>query len=148
MVQGTSDNFNASLSTQNSIKQTHSLATVALQGGTESSAHESRGPITRLKKEELPTVKLHEPETKVFKGEKKPKMPEDSAKRNVLPLKILCNQYLTAIQSKVKDFQFFKEMITKESVPDYSGYNTKQMREDGQCAVSYTHLTLPTILLV
>ena len=116
MVQGTSDKFDASLSTQNGIKQTHSLATVALQGGTESSAHESRGPIARLKKEELSTVKLHEPETKVFKGEKKPKMPEDSAKRNVLPLKLLCNRYLTAIQSKVKDFQFFKDMITQRNL--------------------------------
>ena len=81
LIQGSSDNFDTDLSTQNEIKQTHSLATIISQ--SINSSHDltdymSRDPIPRLKKEELSSVKLSEPETKIFKGIKKPKMPSFS----------------------------------------------------------------------
>ena len=35
-------------------------------------------------------------------------------------------------RSEAIDFQFMKEILTQPSVPDFAGYNTKQMRESGQ----------------
>ena len=72
-VQGVSDNFDASISSQNCIKQTHSLAKIKLQ-------HEKNNPeitreiIPRLKQSELATVKLTEPEMHLYIGEKKPRI--------------------------------------------------------------------------
>jgi hypothetical protein len=51
LVQGSSDNFDANLSTQNELKQTHSLATIITQYGGQ--GDNGREEITRLKKEEL-----------------------------------------------------------------------------------------------
>ena len=139
LVQGSSDNFDASLSTQNGMKQTHSLATVILQNcNSTSGSTETRAPISRLKKEDLSTVKLHEPESKVFKGEKKPKMPEEFVIRGVLPLKLLCKKLLATSKSKLRDFQFVKDIIHEPNVPDFSGYNTKHMRENGKTVKTKT----------
>ena len=48
----------------------------------------------------------------------------------VLPLKVLSGYY--GEQNKFNYFQFIKEIITKPNVPDFGGYNTKQMRENYQ----------------
>ena len=66
---------------------------------------------------------------KTFKGEKKSNMPESFAKRGVLPLKVLCSQFIVVTRSKLNDFQFIKEITTKPNTPDFGGYNTKQMQE-------------------
>ena len=81
LIQAVSDNFEANLSTQNGLKQTHSLATVLLRCGNLTHAEDSRSPIPRLKKEELSTVELHKPKMRMFKGEKKPKMPPTFSKK-------------------------------------------------------------------
>ena len=47
-----------------------------------------------------------------------------------LPLKVLSGYY--GEQNKFNYFQFIKEIITKPNVPDFGGYNTKQMRENYQ----------------
>ena len=44
-------------------------------------------PMPRLKKEDLSSIELHEPEMQIFKGEKKSKMPPAFSKRGILPLK-------------------------------------------------------------
>ena len=75
LFQGVSDNFDANLSTQNGLKQTHSLATVLLQCGNLAHAADSKSPILRLKKEDLSSVELRKPKMRIFKGERKPKMP-------------------------------------------------------------------------
>ena len=130
LVQGSSDNFDAHLSTQNGLKQTHSLATVILQN-SKSKQEIERDPIPRLDKKQLSSVKIQEPKTHVFKGEKKPPMPNNLAKREVPPLKLLCNQFIMSSRSDVIDFAFMKDMLTKPNIPDFGGYNTKQMRENG-----------------
>ena len=101
----------------------------------------SREPIPRLKKEELSSVNLHEPQIKFFKGQKKPKMPEEFPKRVVLSLKVLCNQFLMASRStEHTDFQFVKDILPQPSVPDFSGYNTKIMSKTGQSIKSKTNV--------
>ena len=57
----------------------------------------------------------------IFQGVKKPKMPEEFAKRGILPLKVICNQVIMASRSKQEDFQFVKDMLLKSSVPDFNG---------------------------
>ena len=131
LIQGVSDNFNANLSTRNGLKQTHSLASVILQH-RKVPQEDKREPIPRLKKCELASAKLKEPEMKIFKGQKKPSMPNCYAQRGVLPLRILCSQSIMVARSEAIDFQFMKEILTQPSVPDFAGYNTKQMRESGQ----------------
>ena len=132
LIQGLSDKFDANLSTQNGLKQTHSLAIVLLQCGNLTHAADSRSPIPRLLKEDLSSVELHESKMQIFKGEKKPKMPPAFSKKGILPFKVLCNQAILVSRSKYLDFQFVKDMVIQTSVPDFAAYNTKQMRESGQ----------------
>ena len=72
LIQGVSDNFDANLSTQNGLKQIHSLASVILQH-RKVPQEDKREPIPRLKKRELASAKLKEPEMKISKGQKKAK---------------------------------------------------------------------------
>ena len=88
--------------------------------------------MPRLKKEDLSSIELHEPEMQIFKGEKKSKMPPAFSKRGILPLKALCNQAVMVSRSKYLDFQFIKDIVIQTSVPDFACYNTKQMRESDQ----------------
>ena len=137
LIQGVSDNFDANLSTQNGLKQTHSLATIVLQH-REQPQTEKRDPIPRLIKSELATVELNEPELKIYKGQQKPSMPHSCAQRGVLPLKILCSQVINVKEAKSTDFQFIKEVLTEPSVPDFAGYNTRKIRESGQLVKNET----------
>lgn len=57
LIQGVSDNFDAALSTQNGLKQTHSLATIIIQNGDYLS---HRFPIPRLTRSECSTIPLEE----------------------------------------------------------------------------------------
>ena len=138
LIQGVSDNFDANLSTQNGLKQTHPLlATIILQH-REQPQTEKRDPIPRLIKSELATVELNEPELKIYKGQQKPSMPHSCAQRGVLPLKILCSQVINVKEAKSTDFQFIKEVLTEPSVPDFAGYNTRKIRESGQLVQNET----------
>ena len=131
LIQGVSDNFDVNLSTQNGLKQTHSLASVILQQ-RKVPQEDKREPIPRLKKCELASAKLKELEMKIFKGQKRPSIPNSYAQRGFLPLRILCSQSIIVATSEAIDFQFMKEILTQPSVPDFAGYNTKKMRESGQ----------------
>ena len=111
LIQGVSENFDANLSTQNGLKQTHSLATIFLQH-REQPQTEKRDPIPRLIKSELATVELNEPELKIYKGQQTPSMPHSCAQRGVLPIKILCSQVMNIKEAKSTDFQFIKEVLT------------------------------------
>lgn len=90
-----------------------------------------KNQIPRLAKKELSAVKLQEPKMQIFKGEKKPKMPTSFVKREVPSLKLLCNQAIMVSRSEVVDFVFIKAILTKSSVPDFAGSNTKHMRDNG-----------------
>ena len=69
LIQGISDNFDAHLSTQNGLKQTHSLANIVTQFGNTGDGV-SREPIERLRKEQLSTITLQDIEVKKYRGEK------------------------------------------------------------------------------
>lgn len=130
LVQGSSDNFDVALNTQNGLKQTHSLATIITQhGGRDSN---TRGQIPRLKKEELSKVKVQSLELTRFAGEKKPIMPKEFAVRNPPPLTILCEQVLLVERGKELDFDFIKESFSPKPTPDFNGFNTQQLRKTGQ----------------
>lgn len=128
LIQGIADNFDANLSTQNGLQQTHSLASIVVQPSA-NNLHTTREPIPRLKKGEMSSVIIKEPEWKVYKGEKRPKMPALLSQRGVFPLKVLCSQQLSTKQAQIDNFQFIKDVLSKPSTPDFGGYNTQKMRE-------------------
>ena len=131
LIQGISDNFETNLSTQNKLKQTHSLATIIVQHRDHPHT-ERRDPIPRLLKSELSTVEINEPGLKIYKGQQKPSMPDSYAQRGDLPLKILCSQVINCKEAKTIYFQFIKDVLTEQSVPDFAGYNTRKIRESGK----------------
>ena len=59
-------------------------------------------------------------------------MPDSFAQRGVLALKILCSQVINGKEAKAIDFQFIKDILTEQSVPDFAGYNTRKIRESGK----------------
>ena len=129
MIQGSSDNFDANLCTQNGVKQTHCMASIITQNA---SYPEERKPIRRLTKAECARATFDEAEIKVFVGEKTPKMPSSHATVTVLPLKMLCQIVISKEKSENWDFNFLKESVTKHNVPDYGGYNNKIKRNESQ----------------
>ena len=139
LIQGVSDNFDATLSTQNGLKQTHSLATIITQNGT---ANEPRKHlvIPRLKKENLSTVKLRDTEIKTYTGEKKTEMPRTHALVGVLPLRLLCHQVIITRKSMEDGFAFIKTSLTKSDIPDYVGYNTENAGNNGKSKVPKTNI--------
>ena len=128
MVQGISDNFDANLCTQNSVKQTHCMATIITQNASEI---RERTPIPRLSKAECTKAGFDDAEIHVFSGEKTPKMPSSHAKVNALPLKMLCQMIISRGKAECSNFRFLKESSTQNSIPDYGGFNNKMKQEEG-----------------
>ena len=56
---------------------------------------------------------------KIYNGEKKPSMSDLLAKREVIPLKTLCNQVTYVKTSECTDFEFIKKALTKPCVLDF-----------------------------
>ena len=52
--------------------------------------------------------------------------------------KVLCNQIIMMKRSEFNDFQYIKEIQTKPSIPDFGGYNTKQIQEASQTTKNKT----------
>jgi hypothetical protein len=127
LIQGVSDNFDAALSTQNGVKQTHSLATILIQNGTQP---KKRTPIPRLTQTETANVPLEDVEVQIFKGEKSPSMPDSHARVGIFPLKVLCKMAISKQKSEDMDFAFLQSITKDDNVPAYSGYNTKFKREN------------------
>ena len=145
LIQGVSDNFDANLSTQNGLKQTHSLASIVIQH-TSSPTGEIRQPIPRLKKEELATVKLEDVKLSIHSGEKKPQMPDSFSKVGILPLKMLCEQAMLVEKSQKDDFQYIKDSLINSSTPDYGGYNARQARNRGLIMNTKSDITFKPLI--
>ena len=92
---------------------------------------EKRTPIKRVKHGEPSSVPLEDIEMKTHSGEKTPTMPESFAKREILPLKVLCKHVLIKERCEVDDIRFIKDSVTLPEVPDYSGYNRRERRNQG-----------------
>ena len=62
---------------------------------------------------------------------KTPAMPEQEAKRCVLPLKVLAHQIIGLQRAKDADFEFLEQIVTYPTTAEYGGFNTKMSREQG-----------------
>ena len=51
---------------------------------------------------------------------------------SLLPLKVLCEQVILHERAKNEDFQFIKSVLKSNETPDYNGYNTMNIRNNGQ----------------
>ena len=127
LIQGISDNFDANLVTQNGLKQTHSLATIATQFQKRKEDQQSRNPIKRIKKKEVSSVKIQDIELKTYHGQKKPPMPDQFAKNEVPPLKMLCNLVVLRIKAINEEFWFIQSAINDDNTPDFNVFCTKQV---------------------
>ena len=80
----------------------------------------------------MSSVALKEPEKKIYKGTKKTNMPDSISKKNVLPLRVLCQQYISKKQAEFDNIRFLKDIIIDHSTPDFGGYHTSKIRESGK----------------
>ena len=95
LIQIIADNFDAHIHFQNGLKETHSMASIIAQPAPKSELPKSS--ISRLKKDEVKTVKLKETTIEYFKGQKNPAMPESFSKYQVpnhLPNIYACHQMI------------------------------------------------------
>ena len=60
-----------------------------------------------------------------YTGPKKPAMPEQEAKRCILPLNVLAQQIICLQRVKDADFEFLKQIVTDPTTAEYGGFNTK-----------------------
>ena len=128
------DNFDCEISSQNSNLLCHSLAMVLAQ--TEDSVCSDTGAgehktIPRQKMEDRhKSVDYTVPEIR-YDGPKKPPMPPLKALYQIPPLSFLCSQVISVHRSHDLDYQFMKDIVTRESCPEWSGYNTQLSRQTG-----------------
>ena len=108
------DNFDAHIHSQYGLKETHSMASIIAQPAPKSELPKSS--ISRLKKDEVKTVKLKKTTIEYFKGQKNPAMPESFSKYQVISLKRLCHQAVSLKRVKVDDLTF----ILKSHVSEFN----------------------------
>ena len=144
LIQIIADNFDAHIHSQNGLKETHSMACIIAQPAPKSEFPKSS--ISRLKKDEVKTVKLKETTIEYFKGQKNPAMPESFSKYQVMSMKTLCHQAVSLKRAKVDDLTFILKSHASELTPDFHGYNCKNLRESGFSSKPKTKVTfLPLI---
>ena len=129
LIQGVSDNFDASIFSQNGLVQTHSMATILIQPSMKNTL--TRPSIPRIKKDQMKSIKIQDVKMQNHIGQKKPAM-TTSYRKNILPLKVLSYQSLVVHVSKTKDCDFIKSILKSDDVPDHHGFSTKVAREMGQ----------------
>ena len=131
LVQAVADNFDASISSANGLKQTHALALLITQVQHGGDTADEPEKIRRLKKEDMHQKLEESAIPQLYCGPKKPNMPESNAERTVLPLSILARLQLGIKHALAQDFIFFKSMSESSGTPEYGGFNTKLAREQG-----------------
>ena len=67
-------------------------------------------------------------------------MPKTHALVGVLPLRLLFHQVIITRKSMEDDFAFIKASLTKSDIPDYSGYNTVNAKNNGKSMVPKTNI--------
>ena len=145
LVQAISDYFDATIHSQNGIKQTHALATIFAQANAcEKDNHQFK--FTRLKQEEVKSVKLKDVPLCMYTGPKTPEMDPKFATRGVLPLNLLCKQVLLTKRAKAEDFRFIKMSLSDDSCPDFNGFNTGETKRAGQAPKPKTRISFRELL--
>ena len=129
-MQGLCNNYDTNISSQSGLKTTHFLATNITQL-INNNFQDPKPAVPRLKKAELKNVKLSIIEMQRYKGGKKPLTPSSYSLINVLPLKVLCHQAILLYRSKRCDFDFLAATLTSSNIPDFNGYNTREVRMAG-----------------
>jgi len=61
-------------------------------------------------------------------------MPTKEASRAIVPLNLLAQQAIQLSRAQFVDFSFFKAVVTDTDTPEFSGFNTKLAKEQGQSA--------------
>ena len=146
LIQTISDNFNASINTQNGIKQTNAMATIVTQTQKTLEGKSDRPDIPRLKQEDTSKVKLTQPKISYFKGVKNPPMPKEFSLNQPLPLLVFCKQVILRERANHEDFQFIKSILLNDSSPDFNGYNTKHIRTRGESLKPKTKVVFMPLL--
>ena len=75
------------------------------------------------------SVNLEMPE--ILYGPKKLPMPPEKALYQIQPLSFLCSRVIFIRRSQDLDYKFMKYIVTLESCPEWSGYNTAIARKFG-----------------
>ncbi len=120
LVQVITDNFDATISSQNGLRSTHSLA--MLLAMPETNKPETAGGVAGIRR--LTISEMKQPITEDapiarYSGPKKPQMPAKEATRAVLPLKVLAQQVIQLARAQFLDFKFFKAVVTDTDTPEY-----------------------------
>ena len=133
LVQVVSDNFDATISSQNGLRSTHSLAMLLAFPQTKNPAAITSG-IRRLTVNEMKQPVAEDVPIERYSGPKKPQMPTKEATRTILPLMVLAHQVVQLSRARFLDFKFLKHVISDTDTPEFGGFNTKLAREQGQSA--------------
>ena len=124
------DNFDTAISSQNWLKQTHSLAMLLTKPESNVIDDNTNETFPRLRKSDLKDVVLKEIPIHYYKGPKKPVMLE-GIKYNVLPLRVVAHQTVIINASKDKDLDFLKQVTANEDNREYAGFNNKPVGNPG-----------------
>ena len=125
------DNFDATISSQNGLLSTHSLA-VLITVKYMSDAHQKETTIRHLIRDEMKTLVAKDIVHYRYKGPKKPEMPVQEAKCAVMPLHVLTRLNTHLARTRELDFLFLRRVNSEQNVSEFAGFNTKLCREDGQ----------------
>jgi len=131
LVQVIADNFDADISSQNGKLSTHSLAVLVTQPDPQTPHVQEPNVIKRLRKEEMSESLEYDVDIQRYNGPSKPLMPKNAAQSTVIPLSILCQQVISTNTAEKQDFAFLHDVVVKENIPEFNGYNTALSREKG-----------------
>ena len=131
LIQTVANNFDATISSQNGLRQTHSLAMMLAQPRPAESGEHITNMIPRIKHEDLKNVDLTNLEVTFYTGPNRPAMPSKVI-HGVLPLKFQCNKVIITHASQEKYMMFLQAAHSSPNVPDYHGFNTMHSRESGE----------------
>ena len=147
-IQIVSNNFDAKVHSQNGMKDTHGLATIATQSFHSKNNQSPRPKLfPRLNDKEMKAVKFEENKVQFYSGLKEPVPPNDFFHYNPLPLKVLCQQLLIVDISRSTDFEFLKSSSTDDgTTPDYHGYNTHLKRVSGSSSKPKTEVEFKPLM--
>ena len=145
LVQSVADNFDFNIHSMNGLQQTHSLAMIFTQANAEEK-YNAAETIQRFKVNDMRDEELPGPEIIPYIGPKKPEMPENEVKVNQLPNNIASNQTETVKINSEFDFSFLKQVVSEDEMPEYSGFNTKEVRESGRQLQKATSITYKPLI--
>lgn len=130
LVQVVVDNFDADIASQNGKVSTHSLAVLMTQ--PDISPCQNDREIPRLKKTEMSSQIDYELDIMRYNGPKKPEMPLQYQKRQVLPLRVLAHMVVSQRRANEGNLSFLTDVVQHDDCPEFNGYNTRLCRENGE----------------